>query len=220
MCRSPVVLRTDRSDVTRLRVLARRIAIATQSLPLLRTYSWLGVNGSPFATYIEFNPRPPRALPFFRIAPIIMAPSKRQYSDLGNEFSPFNSPQSPYPSSSTRYTQPSSSQGYSHSSSSQHIGRAPKQPRTTHNAQPSRMISGSSQHEPLIIDSDDEDDASQEVPDSTQGYNEEHYSYGLYGMFQNKIVGVRSTTAMQQSERWSFFGVRLKIGTTETQSRF
>lgn len=53
------------------------------------------------------------------------------------------------------------------------------------------MISGSSQHEPLIIDSDDEDDASQEVPDSTQGYNEEHYSYGLYGMFQNKIVGVR-----------------------------
>jgi SWI/SNF-related matrix-associated actin-dependent regulator of chromatin subfamily A3 len=40
-------------------------------------------------------------------------------------------------------------------------------------------------------DDDDDDDASQEVPDSTQGYNEQQYSYGLYGMFQNKIVGVR-----------------------------
>ncbi|KAJ4361537.1 hypothetical protein N0V95_001789 [Ascochyta clinopodiicola] len=118
-----------------------------------------------------------------------MAPQKRQYSDLGNESSPFNSPHSP---SSTRYTHPSSSQGYALSSpSGQHV-RAPKQPRLAQNAHPSHTISGSSQHEPLVIDSDDdEDDTSQEVPDSTQGYNEQQYSYDLYGMLQNKIVGVR-----------------------------
>ncbi|KAF9692216.1 hypothetical protein EKO04_009568 [Ascochyta lentis] len=120
-----------------------------------------------------------------------MAPHKRQYGDLGNESSPFNSPQNVHSSSSTRYTYPSSSQGYAHSSPSQQYARAPKQPRTTQNAHPSRTISGSSQYEPLVIDSEDDDDASQEVPDSTQGYNEQQYSYGLYGMLQTKIVGVR-----------------------------
>ncbi|KAF1360134.1 hypothetical protein EJ07DRAFT_177456 [Lizonia empirigonia] len=119
-----------------------------------------------------------------------MAPPKRQYSDLGNESSPFNSPQNAYSSSSTRYTLPSSSQGYAHSSPSQPYARVPKQPRTAQDTHPSRTISGSSQHEPLIIDSDD-DEASDEAPDSTQSYNEQQYSYGLYGMLQNKIVGVR-----------------------------
>ena len=118
-------------------------------------------------------------------------PRKRQYGDLGNESSPFNSPQNAHSSSSTRYTHPSSSQGYTLSSPSQQHARPPKQPRTSQNAYSSRTVSGSPQHEPVIIDSDDEDDASQEVPDSTQGYNEQQYSYDLYGMLQDKIVGVR-----------------------------
>ncbi|KAJ4316020.1 hypothetical protein N0V94_005647 [Neodidymelliopsis sp. IMI 364377] len=122
-----------------------------------------------------------------------MAPQKRQYSELGNESSPFNSPQNAPSSSSTRYTQPSSSPRYTLSSPSQSYSRTPKQARTAQYCHPLRTTAGSSQHEPLLIDSedDDDDDASQEVPDSTQGYNEQQYSYGLYGMFQNKIVGVR-----------------------------
>ena len=119
-----------------------------------------------------------------------MAPQKRQYGEFGNESSPFNSPHV-YSSSSTRYTNPSSSQGYAHSSPSQQYARAPKQARTAQNSHPSRTATGSSQHDALVIDSDDDDDASQEVPDSTQGYNEQQYSYSLYGMFHNKIVGVR-----------------------------
>ncbi|KAF3041248.1 hypothetical protein E8E11_005635 [Didymella keratinophila] len=120
-----------------------------------------------------------------------MAPQKRQYGGLGNESSPFNSPQNAYSSSSSRYTNPSSSQGYALSSPSQQHGRTPKQPRTAQNAHPSRMAGGTSQADALVIDSDDDDDASQEVPDSTQGYNEHQYSYGLYGTLHNKIVGVR-----------------------------
>ena len=120
-----------------------------------------------------------------------MAPQKRQYGDLGNESSPFNSPQKACSSSSTRYTNPSSSQGYAHSSPSQQYARAPKQPRIASNTHPSRTATGSSQYDALVIDSDDDDDASQEVPDSTQGYNEQQYSYSLYGMLHNKIVGVR-----------------------------
>lgn len=113
-----------------------------------------------------------------------MPPRKRQYGALGSESSPFNSPQ-----------HRSSSQGYAHSSPSQQHARAPKQPRTASNAHPARSATGLSQHDALVIDSgdddDDNDDSSQEVSDSTQGYNEQQYSYSLYGMLHNKIVGVR-----------------------------
>ncbi|KAF1929812.1 uncharacterized protein M421DRAFT_419589 [Didymella exigua CBS 183.55] len=120
-----------------------------------------------------------------------MAPQKRQYGDLGNEGSPLNSPRNAYSPSLTRYTNPSSSQGYALSSPSQHYERTPKQPRTALNAHPSRLATGSSHADALVIDSDDDDDASQEAPESTQAYNEQQYSYGLYGMLHNKIVGVR-----------------------------
>lgn len=73
----------------------------------------------------------------------------------------------------------------------QQHAHAPKQPRTSSNTHPARTGTGSSQHDALIIDSDDEDDASQEELDSTQGYNEQHYSYSLYGQIHNKIVGIR-----------------------------
>lgn len=111
-----------------------------------------------------------------------MPPRKRQYGDLGNEDSPFNSPPHGY-----------ASQGYAHPSPSQQHARIPKQPRTASNTHPARVPTGSSQHDALVIDSDDDDDddASQEVPDATQGYNEQQYSYSLYGMLHNKIVGVR-----------------------------
>ncbi|KAF3044693.1 hypothetical protein E8E12_009141 [Didymella heteroderae] len=109
-----------------------------------------------------------------------MAPQKRQYGDLENESSSFSSLQNAY-----------SSQGYSLSSSSQQHNRTPKQPRTAQNAYPSRMAGGTSQADALVIDSDDDEDASREVPDSTQGYNEQQFSYSLYGTLQNKIVGVR-----------------------------
>jgi SWI/SNF-related matrix-associated actin-dependent regulator of chromatin subfamily A3 len=120
-----------------------------------------------------------------------MAPQKRQYGDLEDESSPQNSPHNAYSSSSTRYANPSSSQGYALSSPSQQHGHTPKQPRTSQNAHPSRMAGGTSQADALVIDSDDDDDASQEVPDSTQAYNEQQYSYSLYGVLNNKIVGVR-----------------------------
>ncbi|KAH9860477.1 hypothetical protein J1614_011808 [Plenodomus biglobosus] len=43
----------------------------------------------------------------------------------------------------------------------------------------------------ILDDDDDGDDASQEAPESAQGYNEQQYSYALYGTLSNKIVGVR-----------------------------
>ena len=108
-----------------------------------------------------------------------MPPKKRQYGDLGNERSPFNSP-----SSSIRINDLTASP-------TQQYQRAPKQPRTASNTYPAQTATGSSQFDALVIDSDDEDDASQEELDSTQGYNEQQYSYSLYGTLNNKIVGVR-----------------------------
>ncbi|CAO2649002.1 Nn.00g099510.m01.CDS01 [Neocucurbitaria sp. VM-36] len=66
--------------------------------------------------------------------------------------------------------------------------RAPKEARTRYN-QPTAP--GSSQHDAIYIDDDDEGDASQNAPDATQGYTEHAYSYGLYGTMHAKIVGVR-----------------------------
>ncbi|KAH6867044.1 SNF2 family N-terminal domain-containing protein [Alternaria rosae] len=86
---------------------------------------------------------------------------------------------------------PASSQGYAQShgySSSPH--RAPKQARTSYN-QAQRTTSGLSQADAIFIDEDEEDDASQEVPDATQTYNQQQYDYILYGIKQDKIVGVR-----------------------------
>lgn len=63
----------------------------------------------------------------------------------------------------------------------------PKQHRTTYHQPP-----GASQANAVILDDDDDgDDASQEAPELTQGYNEQQYSYALYGTLSNKIVGVR-----------------------------
>ncbi|KAJ4301139.1 hypothetical protein N0V90_003229 [Kalmusia sp. IMI 367209] len=94
-----------------------------------------------------------------------------------------------------------SSKPYSNASSLQQ--RAPKLPRTSYQAQPARTQSGSSQHNPLIIDGDDDDDdnlddnddgdddASQEVQDASQSYSETEMSWVLYGVIETKIVGVR-----------------------------
>ena len=98
-----------------------------------------------------------------------MAPRKRpaEAIDLTNDDSPFNS----------------SSQGYS----SQGRHRASKQARSAINQ---RTASGSSQTDAIYVD-DEEEDASQDAPDATQGYNEREYSYGPYGAMHTKIVGVR-----------------------------
>lgn len=71
--------------------------------------------------------------------------------------------------------------------------RPQKAARTSYNAGQSRAVPGSSQHDPLVIDDldDDEDDASQEVQDASQGYNEVEMSWVLYGVIDTKIVGVR-----------------------------
>lgn len=115
------------------------------------------------------------------------------------------------PLSSISYFNPSSSasQGYPHSGSQQssqdaHAYREPprKQARTTaygasngngHNRSgyaPNARL-GSSQANPYILESEDEDDGSQEVQDSTQGSNDQEYAWGYYGVLPTKIVGVR-----------------------------
>ena len=136
-----------------------------------------------------------------------MPPKKRQYGDLGNERSPFNSP-----SSSIRINDLTASP-------TQQYQRAPKQPRTASNTYPAQTATGSSQLDALVIDSDNEYDASQEEPDSTQGYNEQQYSYSLYGTLNNKIVGVRTTMATPPSARWSSAGASLTTATIEMRSR-
>jgi SWI/SNF-related matrix-associated actin-dependent regulator of chromatin subfamily A3 len=116
-----------------------------------------------------------------------MAPKRRAETiDLTSDDTPF------YSSSSQPRAHSSSfqSQGYADSqgySSSPH--RAPKQPRTAYN-QAQRTTSGASQADAIFIE-EDEDDASQEVPDATQAYNQQQYDYTLYGKIQAKIVGVR-----------------------------
>jgi SWI/SNF-related matrix-associated actin-dependent regulator of chromatin subfamily A3 len=80
----------------------------------------------------------------------------------------------------------SQSHDYVQLSQASPAGRAPKQPRT---AAYNRTASGSSQHDPVYID-DEEEDGSQEAPGATQG-NEQEYTWVLYGALHNKIVGVR-----------------------------
>jgi SWI/SNF-related matrix-associated actin-dependent regulator of chromatin subfamily A3 len=91
----------------------------------------------------------------------------------------------------TNYTTMAPQKRRAQAASSQAQTHAPKQARTTYDSR----ASGSSQHEPLVIESDDDDgneeDASQNEPDSTQGPSEQEYSYSLYGALHNKIVGVR-----------------------------
>lgn len=116
-------------------------------------------------------------------ASTVMAPKKRSlpagfHNDSSSQSSQANA---------------SSSRSYAHPSAS--LTRASKQPRTARNSHPSRAVSGSSQHDPVVIgdddDDNDEDDASQDAPDATQGYNEQQYDYSLYGVQHTKIVGVR-----------------------------
>jgi SWI/SNF-related matrix-associated actin-dependent regulator of chromatin subfamily A3 len=85
-------------------------------------------------------------------------------------------------SSSQGHGHASSSQGYAQSSQSSPYGRAPKQPRT---ATSHRSLSGASQHDAVYID-DDEEDVS-----ATQGMSEQEYTWTLYGVMHEKIVGVR-----------------------------
>jgi SWI/SNF-related matrix-associated actin-dependent regulator of chromatin subfamily A3 len=119
-----------------------------------------------------------------------MAPKRRTEAiDLTSDDTPFYSSSQPHARSSSQF--PSSSQSYTHShgySSSPY--RAPKQPRTAYN-QAQRTTSGSSQADAIFIDEDEDDDASQEVPDATQAYNQQQYDFTLYGILPAKIVGVR-----------------------------
>jgi SWI/SNF-related matrix-associated actin-dependent regulator of chromatin subfamily A3 len=106
--------------------------------------------------------------------------------DLTGDDTPFYSSSSQPPAHSSSFQ----SQGHANAhgySSSPH--RAPKQPRTAYD-QAQRITSGASQADAIFVD-EDEDDASQEVPDATQAYNQQQYDYTLYGTIQTKIVGVR-----------------------------
>ncbi|KAF1953942.1 hypothetical protein CC80DRAFT_476857 [Byssothecium circinans] len=97
-------------------------------------------------------------------------------------------------SSSQPSSSSASSEGHArcYPPSSQQSQRATKQARVGYNNQPARTISGSSQHDPVIIgDSEDEEDGSQEVPDGSEGYSEAVLSYVLYGKMETKIVGCR-----------------------------
>jgi SWI/SNF-related matrix-associated actin-dependent regulator of chromatin subfamily A3 len=119
-----------------------------------------------------------------------MPPKRRAYEAIdltGDDAPTYSSSQSH--ARSSQY--PSSSQGYAHShgySSSPH--RAPKQARASYN-QAQRTTSGSSQADAILDDEDEEDEASQEVPDATQAYNQQQYDYIHYGTKHDKIVGVR-----------------------------
>jgi hypothetical protein len=120
-----------------------------------------------------------------------MAPKRRagEAIDLTSDDTPFYSSSQSHAHSSSQF--PSSSQGYAHSygySSSPY--RAPKQPRTSHN-QTQRTTSGSSQADAIFIDEDEDDEASQEVPDATQAYNQQQYDFTLYGALHTKIVGIQ-----------------------------
>ncbi|KAF1845826.1 uncharacterized protein K460DRAFT_286410 [Cucurbitaria berberidis CBS 394.84] len=120
-----------------------------------------------------------------------MPPRKRpaEVIDLSSDNEPSQASSSQaYPSQ--RHLLPassSSSQSYANASSPPHQ-RAPKQARTAAYSQ--RNTSGSSQNDAIYID-EEEEDASQDAPGATQGYNEREYSYALYGAMHGKIVGVR-----------------------------
>ncbi|KAF9730692.1 hypothetical protein PMIN04_001697 [Paraphaeosphaeria minitans] len=109
-----------------------------------------------------------------------MAGQKRPYYDDHGVYEP---PQAPPDASASR--------GYAPSRASS-TARAPKSARSSYNSEPVRTAPGSSQYDPFVIDDeDDEDDASQEVQDSSQSFGETDMSYVLYGVISTKIVGVR-----------------------------
>ncbi|KAF1971405.1 hypothetical protein BU23DRAFT_555945 [Bimuria novae-zelandiae CBS 107.79] len=84
----------------------------------------------------------------------------------------------------------SSSRTHSSQASSQ---RGSKSARTSY-SQSAHTQSGSSRHDPVVIDDqddDDYDDASQEVQESSQSFGDTDMSYVLYGVWDTKIVGVR-----------------------------
>ncbi|KAF2015748.1 hypothetical protein BU24DRAFT_422060 [Aaosphaeria arxii CBS 175.79] len=109
-----------------------------------------------------------------------------------------------FPRSSQPSSTPYSSQGYavSHASSSQPGRPRPsKQARTGYNnrtpsssSQPqssSQSRPGAPQSQPYVFEDDEEDDGSQEVPDSTQAPSNREYDYVFYGPMHAKIVGIR-----------------------------
>jgi SWI/SNF-related matrix-associated actin-dependent regulator of chromatin subfamily A3 len=105
-----------------------------------------------------------------------MAGQKRPYNDYGGHGLPQTPPNA------------SASRGYAPSRASS----APRPPKSARTSYHSQSAPGSSQYDPLIVDDeDDEDDASQEVHDSSQGFDETDMSFVLYGFISTKIVGVR-----------------------------
>lgn len=75
--------------------------------------------------------------------------------------------------------------------------RPPKSARTSY-AHPAPTPSGSSQFDPVVIDSDDdggndyhddEEDASQEVQDPSQNFGDTHLTYVKYGYWSTRITG-------------------------------
>lgn len=133
-----------------------------------------------------------------------MAGQKRNYKDYGGHQTPRTL--APNASSSRRATAaeenaplpPSKSARKSHGQTGPMSYTMPAQlarasnSQPALNTQPARTASGSSQHDPLVIDDDDdEDDASQEVQDSSQSFSETDMSYVPYGVWEAKIVGVR-----------------------------
>ncbi|KAJ5022834.1 hypothetical protein PSV08DRAFT_364911 [Bipolaris maydis] len=49
-----------------------------------------------------------------------------------------------------------------------------------------------------VDDEYDEDAVSQEAPDATQGYSEQHYNYLLYGALDDKIVGGKTVVLRRE----------------------
>ncbi|KAH7560230.1 hypothetical protein BM1_03864 [Bipolaris maydis] len=92
--------------------------------------------------------------------------------------------------------------------------RASKQSRTSYNAA-QRAINSSSRVDMTsgdiwdVDDEYDEDAASQEAPDATQGYSQQHYNYLLYGALDDKIFGGETVLRREPHDRYSANVIRV-----------
>ncbi|KAJ4983097.1 rhamnogalacturonate lyase [Stagonosporopsis vannaccii] len=84
----------------------------------------------------------------------------------------------------------------------------------TANASRGHAHSSPPQQHVRALHNDDTDDASQEVPDATQGYNEQQYSYSLYGLLHNKLWTSDIIMATQQLAKWSSVSASLRTRRT------